>query len=136
VAGNAPIDNGQTPTDLTYLTGDQQTQILLSCGGVQATRTTPLVSCPTGQLSSPVLSLPKPGTENDDRNPPRVAPRTMFDMAMGWDNILHGDRLKTNLSITAVNVTNKYALYNFLSTFSGTHFVTPRTVSGQISFNF
>ena len=60
----------------------------------------------------------------------------MFDMAMGWDNILHGDRLKTNLSITAVNVTNKYALYNFLSTFSGTHFVTPRTVSGQISFNF
>ena len=136
VAGNAPIDNGQTPTDLTYLTGDQQTQILLSCAGVQATRITPLVSCPTGQLSSPVLSLPKPGTENDDRNPPRVAPRTMFDMAMGWDNILHGDRLKTNLSITAVNVTNKYALYNFLSTFSGTHFVTPRTISGQISFNF
>ncbi|WP_125486280.1 TonB-dependent receptor [Edaphobacter aggregans] len=136
VAGNAPIDNGQTPTDLTYLTADQQTQILLNCGGVQATRTAPLISCPTGQLSSPLLSLPKPGTENDDRNPPRVAPRTMFDMAMGWDNILHRDRLKTNLSITAVNVTNKYALYNFLSTFSGTHFVSPRTVSGQISFNF
>lgn len=136
VAGNAPIDNGQTATDLTYLTADQQSQILLRCGNVQATRTAPLTSCPTGQLSSPLLSLPKPGTENDDRNPPRVAPRTMFDMAAGWDNILHRDRWKTNVSVTAVNVTNKYALYNFLSTFSGTHFVSPRTVSGQLTLNF
>jgi hypothetical protein len=28
------------------------------------------------------------------------------------------------------------ALYNFLSTFSGTHFVTPRTFEGQITFSF
>ena len=60
----------------------------------------------------------------------------MFDMAAGWDNILRRDRFKTNLSVTAVNVTNKYALYNFLSTFSGTHFVSPRTVSGQVTLNF
>ena len=136
VAGNAPIDNGQNPTDLTYLTADQQSQLLLRCGNVQATRDAPLASCPTGQLSSPLLSLPKPGTENDDRNPPRVAPRTMFDMAAGWDNILHRDHVKTNVSVTAVNVTNKYALYNFLSTFSGTHFVSPRTVSAQVTLNF
>jgi hypothetical protein len=136
VAGNAPIDDGQNPTDLTYLTADQQSQILLRCGNVQATRNAPLTSCPTGQLSSPLLSLPKPGTENDDRNPPRVAPRTMFDMAAGWDNILRRNRVKTNLSVTAVNVTNKYALYNFLSTFSGTHFVSPRTVNAQVTINF
>ena len=64
----------------------------------------------------------------------------MFDMALGWDDALRrihpSERLKTNLSITAVNVTNKYALYNFLSTFSGTHFVSPRTVTGQVTFNF
>lgn len=136
VAGNAPIDDGQNPTDLTYLTADQQSQLLLRCGGAQATLNAPLTSCPTGQLSSPLLSLPKPGTENDDLNPPRVAPRTMFDMAAGWDNILHRDHVKTNLSVTAVNVTNKYALYNFLSTFSGTHFVSPRTVSAQVTLNF
>jgi len=29
-----------------------------------------------------------------------------------------------------------YALYNFLSTFSGTHYVTPRTVTGEITFHF
>jgi hypothetical protein len=137
VAGNAPFaTDSTTPVDLTYLTGDQQAQIDLSCGGEKASLNAPLTSCAPGELSSPLLSIPKPGTENPDRNPARIAPRTLFDMAMGWDDVLHGDRVKTNLSVTAVNVTNKYALYNFLSTFSGTHFVSPRTVSAQVTFNF
>jgi hypothetical protein len=38
--------------------------------------------------------------------------------------------------VTAVNVTNKYALYNFLSTFSGTHYVTPRAITGEVSYSF
>ena len=57
-------------------------------------------------------------------------------MAVGNDDLFHGDRYKWGAQITAVNVTNKYALYNFLSTFSGTHYVTPRTVAGQISLHF
>jgi hypothetical protein len=39
-------------------------------------------------------------------------------------------------SMTIVNLTNKYALYNFLSTFSGTHFVSPRSISGQLAYHF
>ena len=57
-------------------------------------------------------------------------------MQAGWDNILHADHYKTNVSVTTSNLTNKYALYNFLSTFSGTHFVSPRTVTGQIALTF
>ena len=38
--------------------------------------------------------------------------------------------------VSAVNLTNKVALYNFLSTFSGTHFVTPRTYQAQLTFRF
>jgi Carboxypeptidase regulatory-like domain len=140
VAGNAPFataeDIAQGYTSLSYLTADQQAQAQITCNGVVATLTHPLKTCPIGQLSSPLLSIPAPGTENDDRNPPRVAPRTMFDMGAGWDNVFHRDRWKTNLSLTAVNVTDKYALYNFLSTFSGTHFVSPRTVSAQVTLNF
>jgi len=33
-------------------------------------------------------------------------------------------------------MTNKVALYNFLSTFSGTHFVTPRTENVELGFHF
>ncbi len=143
VAGNAPFSkstDGNDPVDLTRLSADQQQQILLRCGNLQATLANPLTSCAGNKLSSPLLRLPAPGTENDDHNPPRVASRTLFDMALGWDDVLHRlrptERVKTNVSVTAVNVTNKYALYNFLSTFSGTHFVSPRTVMGQVTFNF
>jgi hypothetical protein len=34
------------------------------------------------------------------------------------------------------NLTNKVALYNFLSTFSGTHFVEPRTLQASVGYAF
>ena len=137
VAGNAPFaTDTTTPVSLTYLTADQQQQIELTCGGQRATLQNPLVSCAPNQLSSPLLKLPAPGTEDPDRNPPRIAPRNVFDMSAGWDNLFSGKRFKTNASFTVTNVTNKVALYNFLSTFSGTHFVPPRSYVGQLTWNF
>jgi hypothetical protein len=132
----APAGAANDPIDLTELTGDQQAQLQLSCGGVRATLASPLASCAPGLLSSPLVQIPAPGTENDDENPPRIAPRHLFDIAMGWDNIFHRDKHKTNFTFTALNVTNKVALYNFLSTFSGTHFVAPRSYSAQLAFTF
>jgi hypothetical protein len=35
-----------------------------------------------------------------------------------------------------INLANRNALYNFISTFSGTHYVTPRSITGQIGFHF
>lgn len=131
VAGSAT----DAATVLTF-TPDQQQQIQLTCGNVRATLANPITSCSPGLLSSPLVRIPAPGTENDDKNPPRIAPRTLFDGQVGWDNVLNRDKLKTNLAITATNLTNKTALYNFLSTFSGTHYVSPRTVTGQVTFNF
>jgi hypothetical protein len=40
------------------------------------------------------------------------------------------------VQLTAVNLTNRVALYNFLSTFSGTHYVTPRALAAEIGFHF
>jgi hypothetical protein len=137
VAGAVPFaTDTTTPVDLTTLTPDQQIQIGLSCGGVRATFAAPLASCAPGSLSSSLVKIPAPGTENDDKNPPRVQPRNLFDMGVGWDNIFRGERKKWNASFTVINVTNKVALYNFLSTFSGTHFVTPRSYTGQVVLNF
>ncbi|MES2222533.1 MAG: TonB-dependent receptor [Acidobacteriota bacterium] len=137
VAGNVPFGTAPgVPVSLTYLTADQQQQIRLSCNGVQATLTSPLVSCLPEELKSPLVTIPRAGTESPDKNPPRVAPRNLFDMDAGWNNIFHGKRYQTNLSLTVTNITNKVALYNFLSTFSGTHFVPPRMITGQAVFNF
>ncbi len=80
--------------------------------------------------------FPPPGTEDDDHNPPRIAPRNLFDIAVGHDNIFHGDKYKWSARVTVVNLTNKEALYNFLSTFSGTHYVSPRAITATIGFHF
>jgi hypothetical protein len=135
--GNPLTINGQPAIDVSSFTADQQFQIGLACGGIRATPTTPVPTpCLASQLTASRVTIPAPNTEDDDRNPQRITPRHLFDMALGEDNLFHGDRYKVGLRATAINVTNKVALYNFLSTFSGTHFVTPRTVMGEVSFTF
>ena len=137
VAGSVPFaSDNSTPVDLSSLTYDQQFQAGITCNGVKATPTSGFSSCAPSQYTSSLVSIPAPGTENDDKNPPRIAPRNLFDATLGKDNIFHADRFKTNLNLTAINFTNKYALYNFLSTFSGTHYVTPRALTANVTFNF
>ena len=121
----------------TPLTADQEFEAGLFCGSQKATPTVALPNpCPLAQYGSTLLNVPKPNTENDDKNPPRIAARSLFDVSVGHDNIFRGDKYKVSLQLTAINLTNKYALYNFLSTFSGTHYVTPRTLTAEIGFHF
>jgi hypothetical protein len=137
VAGAVPFaTDTTTPVDLTGLTADQQLQSGLSCGGVRPTLSVPLINCAPSQLTSNLVKIPAPGTENDDKNPPRIQPRHLFDVSIGHDNLFHGERYKWSLQLTAINLTNKVALYNFLSTFSGTHFVTPRALTAELGFHF
>lgn len=129
--------NGAPAINLAGYTADQEFQAGMYCGSVKAGPFTPLPSpCPVTEFGATLLSLPTPNTQNDDHNPVRIAPRNLFDLALGDDNLFGGDRYKWSASLTVVNLTNKVALYNFLSTFSGTHYVTPRTVTGEIGFHF
>ena len=137
VAGAIPFaTDGTTPVDLTGLTADQQMQAGLFCGNQFPTLTAPLTTCAPSQYGSTRISIPAPGTQNDDHNPARIASRSLFDASVGDDNLFNGDRYKWSLRFTAINLTNKVALYNFLSTFSGTHFVTPRSESVELGFHF
>ncbi len=151
VAGPVPCAGGNcangpagsdTVVDVSNLTPDQQFQGGLFCGSVHATPTMPLSSslganlCPASQYGSTLTKIPAPGTENPDKNPPRIQQRNLFDLALGHDNLFNGDRYKWSAQFTVINLANEYALYNFLSTFSGTHYVTPRSYTGQLGFHF
>jgi hypothetical protein len=131
VAGSVP----DFATALT-LTPDQQAQIGLFCGGVFATPSQGLTSCSDTNRGATRVRIPADGTANDDHNPPRIAPRHLFDASIGTDNLFHTERAKVTLRLTGINLTNKEALYNFLSTFSGTHFVTPRAYQAQVGVTF
>jgi carboxypeptidase family protein/TonB-dependent receptor-like protein len=122
------------------LTADQEAQAGLACNGVRATPTQALPSkCLVSEFTSSLLAIPAPNAENDDHDPPRVKSRNLFDLTFGEDNLLrrnNADKRTLSATLTIVNITNKYALYNFLSTFSGTHYVTPRSITGGLAYHF
>jgi Carboxypeptidase regulatory-like domain/TonB-dependent Receptor Plug Domain len=148
---------GADIVDASLISPDQQFEAGLFCGSVFAVPPsatnptgTPIGSpslgtsdnplglnvCPASQYGSKFLKIPPPDTENDDHNPPRVSPRSLFDASIGEDNLFRGDRYKWSLRFTAINIANKVAVYNFLSTFSGTHYVTPRSLTAEVGFHF
>jgi Carboxypeptidase regulatory-like domain len=140
---------GQPPAEIALvnnltnlpLTADQQFQGGFTCFGKGATPTTPIPTlvnntCPASQFGSTLISIPATGKENDDHNPQRDKARNLFDIAVGQDDLFHGDRYKWSLRFTVINLANKTALYNYFSTFSGTHYVTPRSETAELAFHF
>jgi hypothetical protein len=135
--GASALPDGTPAIDLSGLTADEQFQAGLVCDGQKATPYEALPNlCPANELTSNLVHIPAPNTEDDDHNPPRIAHRSLFDASIGQDNLFHGEKEKWSVRLSAVNITNKYALYNFLSTFSGTHYVTPRALTAEIGFHF
>jgi len=138
----AMVDNVAPPSAATNnlplpLTADEEFQAGFTCNGVHATPIAPLPAvCPANEFSSSLINIPAPNQGDNDHNPQRIAPRSLFDVTVGKNNLFNREHFKTNLDLTAINVANKYALYNFLSTFSGTHYVTPRALTAKLTFNF
>ena len=147
VPGVAMVDNNIPPkiNPVTLqpvylpLTLDQEFQGGFACNGVKANINDPstyFATCPANELTSNLLVIPAPGKGDNDHDPPRIQQRNLFDASLGKDNIFRANRYKVNLDLTAINITNKNALYNYLSTFSGTHYVTPRAMTAKITLNF
>lgn len=129
--------NNQPAIDLSGFSADQEYEAGFFCGNVRATPFMPLPTpCLASQFGSTLISIPGINQENDDKNPPRIQPRNLFDLSIGDDDLFKGEKYKWSLQLTAINLTNKVALYNFLSTFSGTHYVTPRALTAELGFHF
>jgi hypothetical protein len=117
------------------LTGDEQGQMGLHCGATFASASHPIRSC-VSSLGATRIRIPPAGTENDDRNPPRIAVRSVVDLSIGQDDLFRHEKQGLGLRFDVVNLANVGGLYNFLSTFSGTHFISPRSVTVQIHYTF
>src|SRR5258706_6895800 len=142
VASNPALDNFTDAS--SFLDADQQTAIGLFCvdagGGTHsATLTTALTptSCGPTPVNSgaKLLNISGP-TFYLDRKPTPVKPRNLVDVAVRGDKLFQADRYRWSLRFTVINLTNKTAVYNFLSTFSGTHFVSPRAYTAELGFHF
>jgi hypothetical protein len=134
-SGNLP--DGTPAVVLSGLTADEEFQAGLICAGERATPTQALPAmCAASQFTSSLVHVPAVNTGDNDHNPPRIDHRNVFDASIGEDNLFNGDKNRWSLRLSAVNISNKYALYNFLSTFSGTHYLTPRAMTAEVGFHF
>lgn len=68
-------------------------------------------------------------------DPPRVRPRTITDIAVGYEGYRE-DRRVWEAVVQISNVMNTTALYNFQSIFVGTRIVQPRTASVKLRWYF
>lgn len=71
---------------------------------------------------------------NLNRTPFRVQTRLVWDWAVGIE-IPH-DKPRVGAQFAVLNLTDEERLYNFLSVFSGTHLVAPRSFAGRLRFFF
>jgi hypothetical protein len=123
--------------DALALTPSEQAAIGFFCGGQLATSESGITACTSTSFGATRLRIPAESTADDDHNPARIAPRHIFDIGFGTDNLFNQrDHSHVTVRFTVSNISNKVALYNFHSTFSGTHFVAPRTYSGAIGLVF
>ncbi|MBP1772342.1 MAG: TonB-dependent receptor [Holophagaceae bacterium] len=65
----------------------------------------------------------------------RIRPRTTLDLSASQAWALAGRR-KLSLGLSLLNATNARGLYNFLSTFGGTHVIPPRTLAVRVKAAF
>ncbi len=123
-------------SDALVLTADQQSTIGLYCGGQSASLTHRIAACNSPVYGALRINILAPGAENDDHNPPRTKSRNIFSLRVGTDNLFHTESIHTTVHLAVLNLANEAALYNFLSPFSGTHWVEPRAYQAQLGWTF
>ncbi len=121
---------------LLALTPNQQQTVGFYCGSQTAIIASPITACNSTNYGTQFVNIPRAGTENDDRNPARIKPRNVLDLGVGTNNLFHSDKWHWTARFSVLNLTNKVAMYNFLSTCSGTHFFPPRTLRAELGIEF
>lgn len=138
-------DNGEVAgagsdlEEMLGLTAAQQSATGFFCGSDVATPSHGITQCSAAwpAYGATRIRMPAPGTADDDTNPPRMTPRNLIDASIGTDNLfMKSGKNRVRLQLAIINLTNKEAMYNFLSTFGGTHFVQPRTYQFKVGFAF
>lgn len=71
---------------------------------------------------------------NFTTNPTRVKSRTVWDFSLGAHLERYG--VPFELQLDLLNAFDKQGLYNFMSTFGGTHVIPPREIAGRVRYSF
>ena len=90
---------------------------------------------PAEALGNSDLDFGVPFVRQDSEGTWRVKPRTTWNLSLGKEIALGGSR-KLTLGGDLLNAFDAKGLYNFLSTFGGTHVIAPRTWAVRVKYGF
>lgn len=90
---------------------------------------------PAEAVGNPDLDFGRAHVTRDSEGTWRVKPRTIWDLNLGREWALPGTR-KLALGADLLNAFDQKGLYNFMSTFGGTHVIPPRTVALHLKYRF
>jgi hypothetical protein len=130
---------------MSGLSPDQQFQATPFCRSVHAPRSegkplgTPISSsgiCPGMQYGSGLVSITAPATNNPDTTPTAWLRSTSSMLRWATTTFSIGTSTRWASQLIAINIANEYAFYNFISTFGGTHYLTPRTLPAALGLHF
>ena len=89
---------------------------------------------PAGARGNPDYAFGVDYVRLDSQGTWRIKPRTTWDLSLGQEWKLATRRLALGLDL--LNATDEKGLYNFLSTFGGTHVIPPRTLAIRVKWKF
>ena len=81
------------------------------------------------------LAYIEPASDGMGNTITRVKPRTVWDFN-GGKTFKVSDKRSLELGVDLLNAFDEKAIYNFLSTYGGTHVIAPRTLAVHLKFKF
>ncbi len=100
--------------------------------GLEAGDPTSVAGNPDFDFGIPYVRLEHDSLVGDNY---RMKPRTVWNVSLGKEFKLGGTKALLT-SADLLNVFDEKALYNFLSTFGGTHVIPPRTLAVRVKYRF
>ncbi len=100
--------------------------------GLEAGDPTTVAGNPDYDFGIPYVHLEHDSLVGDNY---RIKSRTVWNVSLGQEFKL-ADRKALKVSLDLLNVFDEKGLYNFLSTFGGTHVIPPRTFAARIKYSF
>jgi hypothetical protein len=125
-----------TAQSALLLTPNQQVDLGLTCNGVEATVADPLRSLQRNHRLHPADPAARIRRQQRSQSGPCQAPRHFRSRRRHRQSVSYRDRQKGSVALHAEQRHQQGGLYNFLSTFSGTHFIPPRTSQVSVTYSF
>jgi outer membrane receptor protein involved in Fe transport len=131
--GSFHIDHDQTYTSQGNITYEHKSGVWTALTGRYDSGLPVEIEDPAEAAANPDINR-ELRLVNLDRDPFRVKSRLVWDWSIGFD--YPHEKPRVGFQFDVRNLTDERRLFNYLSVFSGTHVIPPRTYAARVKYYF